>query len=145
MAKLIWETHFFLGPPSPGCPWPPTTTAQTREVGVRNGKPVFYKPAKLQQAEALLMEALRPHVPEAPITNHGVRLRVQWCFPLKGKHRDGEYKLTRPDTDNLQKLLKDCMTKLGFWVDDSLVCAELAEKFWAEKAGIFVEIKEMEP
>lgn len=27
--------------------------------------------------------------------------------------KDGEYKTTRPDTENLQKLLKDVMTGLG--------------------------------
>ena len=32
----------------------------------------------------------------------------------RGQHEDGEYRTTRPDTDNLQKLLKDCMTAVGF-------------------------------
>ncbi len=144
MRKILYESQFFLPPPFPGCEWPPTTTSQTREVGVRNGKPVFYKPDKLLKAEQLLKDMLRPWVPEAPITNHPVRLCVSWCFPIKGKHRNGEYKLTRPDTDNLQKLLKDCMTQLGFWVDDSLVCSEQIDKFWAEKPGIFIRIEEAE-
>ena len=47
---------------------------------------------------------------------------TKWCFP-KGKHSDGEYKATKPDTDNLQKMLKDVMTEVGFWKDDALVAS----------------------
>ena len=43
----------------------------------------------------------------------------------------------------LQKLLKDCMTACGFWKDDALVAAEMAEKFWAEIPGIYVRIEEI--
>ena len=38
---------------------------------------------------------------------------------LTGISWDGEYRTTKPDTDNLQKLLKDCMTATGFWTDDA--------------------------
>ena len=67
----------------------------------------------------------------------------RWCFP-KGRHRDGEYRVTRPDTDNLQKLLKDCMTQAGFWKDDAQVASELCEKFWAETPGIYIRISRWE-
>ena len=59
------------------------------------------------------------------------------------KHKDGEPMANKPDTDNLQKLLKDCMTKVGFWKDDALVCREIVEKFWADIPGIYIRIKEM--
>ena len=49
---------------------------------------------------------------------------------------------TKPDTDNLQKLFKDCMTKLGFWKDDARVASEIAEKFWSEVVGIYVRVEE---
>lgn len=69
-----------------------------------------------------------------------------WCFPLdKGKrHRDGEFKTSRPDTDNLQKLLKDCMTKAGFWKDDAQVCEEFVQKLWAALPGILIQVREMD-
>ncbi len=143
MPDVIRE--FFLPPPSGSIPWPPQTTAQTREVGVRpNGKPYFYKPAKLQQAESHLRNSLIFHMLPEPIRNKPIRLITKWLFPYTKGHHDGEYKLTRPDTDNLQKLLKDCMTDLGFWVDDSLVCSEIVEKFWADTPGIYVRIEVME-
>ena len=103
---------------------------------VVNGKPVFYEPADLKAARSKLKGHLAQHRPDAPMDGP-LRLLVKWCFP-KGKHKNGEYKTTKPDTDNLQKLLKDVMTDLGFWRDDALVALEIVEKFWADVPGIYV-------
>lgn len=121
---------------------PPTTTHQEKAVTVVNGKPVFYEPSELKAARAKLEAHLAQHKPEKKYTG-AVRLVVKWCFP-RGKHKDGEYKKTKPDTDNLQKLLKDVMTDLGFWKDDALVASEIIEKFWAEIPGIYISITELE-
>lgn len=119
---------------------PPSTTAQMHKVMVKNGKPVFYDPPKVKAAREKLLSHLYVHKPNKPFDT-GVRLIVRWCFPSQRRQRDGEYKITRPDTDNLQKLLKDCMTECGFWKDDALVCSELCEKFWANIPGIYVRIE----
>ena len=120
---------------------PPTVTHQEKQVAVKNGKPVFYEPQRLVNARVKLNANLMKHVPEQPYTS-GVRLIVKWCFP-NGRHHDGEYKITKPDTDNLNKLLKDCMTHCGFWKDDALVASEICEKFWAETSGIYVRIEDL--
>lgn len=120
---------------------PPTVTHQEHKVTVVHGKPVFYDPPELKVARDKLTAHLSGHRPAAPYSQ-GVRLVVKWCFP-RGKHRDGEYRITKPDTDNLQKLLKDCMTRLHFWTDDALVASEIAEKFWTELPGIFVRIESL--
>lgn len=120
---------------------PPTVTAQERQVTVRNGKPVFYDTPAIKDAKAKLCGALIRYRPKEPFTA-AVRLTVKWCFP-KGRHRDGEYKATRPDTDNLQKMLKDCMTKCGFWADDALVASEICEKFYAAVTGIYIRVEEL--
>ena len=83
---------------------------------------------------------LAGHVPDQKYTG-AVRLVTKWLFPVTGKHQNGEYKTTRPDTDNLQKMLKDVMTDLGYWKDDALVVSEITEKFWAERPGIYVCIE----
>ena len=70
--------------------------------------------------------------------------QVYGCKMLYTKHKDGEYRTQKPDTDNLQKLLKDCMTRCGFWKDDALVASETAEKLWAEAPGIYIRIEELE-
>ena len=121
---------------------PPETTHQEKQVSVRSGKPIFYEPEKLKAARAKLQAHLAKHVPEEKYTG-AVRVVVKWLFPITGKHRDGQYKTTKPDTDNLQKLLKDVMTDLKYWTDDALVASEIIEKFWAEQPGIYVCIEEL--
>jgi len=118
----------------------PTVTHQTKKVRVVNGKPMFYESADLKAARSKLMAHLGQHVPEKKYTGP-IRLITKWCFPITGKHTDGEYKYTKPDTDNLQKLLKDCMTDCGYWKDDALVVSEITEKFWANVPGIYIKIE----
>ena len=118
---------------------PPTVTHQEKQVTVVNGKPRFYEPRELKTARVKFRDALAPYKPEKPMTG-GVGLVVKWCFP-RGRHPDGSYRITKPDTDNLQKLLKDVMTELGFWEDDALVASEIVEKFWAERPGIFIYVE----
>lgn len=119
---------------------PPETTHQQKKVMISNGKPVFYEPAELQTAREKLMAHLSKHVPDKKYMGP-VRLTVKWCFPLIGKHEDGEWKYTKPDLDNSNKLLQDCMTKIGFWKDDSYVTSLITEKFWAKIPGIYIRIE----
>lgn len=122
---------------------PPTVTAQEHKVGIRNGRPYIYEPAALKQARSKLTAHLGQFAPDKPFTR-ALRLMVKWCFPCAGKHRNGEYRTTRPDTDNLNKMLKDCMTKVGFFKDDALVASEIIEKFWADKPGIYISLVTLE-
>lgn len=120
---------------------PPTVTHQEKQVHVVNGKPVFYEPTELKAARQKLMSHLAIYKPEKESTA-AIRMMTKWCFP-KGRHVDGEYRATKPDTDNLQKLLKDCMTAVGFWKDDAQVASEFVEKFWADIPGIYIRIEEL--
>lgn len=121
---------------------PPTITHQEHKIHVVNGKPYIYEPQELKTARSKLEAHLSKHIPKQMYEN-GVRLIVKWCFPISGKHKDGEYKTTKPDTDNLQKLLKDVMTKLHYWKDDAYVVSEIVEKFWADIPGIYICIMEV--
>lgn len=121
---------------------PPTCTAQEKQVRVVNGRPQFYDPSDVKAARTKLTAHLAQHRPAVRFDGVGVRLVVKWLFP-RGRHHDGTYRLTKPDTDNLQKLLKDCMTAVGFWRDDALVCSEIAEKFWAETPGIWISVEDV--
>ena len=123
---------------------PPTQTAQEKAWTVRKGKPVPYEPAELKAARAKLEAHLAQHRPKEPMQG-AIRLMVKWCFPMTGDHYNEEYKTTRPDTDNLQKMLKDAMTKLGFWKDDAQVASEIIEKFYAKIPGVFVHVEVLDP
>nr|DAN07947.1 MAG TPA: Endodeoxyribonuclease RusA [Caudoviricetes sp.] len=120
---------------------PPTITHQEKQVRVVHGKPMFYEPAELKVARTKLTDSISRFRPATPYKG-GVRLVVKWCFP-RGRHPDGSYRTTKPDTDNLQKLLKDCMTACGFWKDDALVASEIVEKFWAQVPGIYIRVEEL--
>lgn len=120
---------------------PPTCTHQEKKVHVINGKPIFYDPPEVKQARSKLCGHLAKYKPKQRY-EIGVRLIQKWCFP-RGQHEDGEYRITKPDTDNLPKLLKDCMTTVGFWKNDALVASEIIEKFWAEIPGIYIRVEEL--
>ena len=110
----------------------------------RDGCAVLHDTPELKDARAKLHAYLAPHAPAEPITGP-VRLLVKWLFPADGRHPDGAWKTTKPDTDNLDKALKDEMTRLHFWQDDAQVCSEISEKFWADLPGIYIEILPLTP
>ena len=123
---------------------PPTSTAQMKKVSVVHGRPVFYEPKPVKEAKALLISGLQWYVPEEPLEG-ALSLHTIWLYPKGKSHRDGQWRSTRPDTDNIEKLLKDCMTRLGFWKDDAQVARELIEKKWSGGAtGIRVVIESLE-
>ena len=128
---------------------PPTATAQQKGERVVGGYIHHYKKKNVAQAEAILRDALLPHVPEEPITDQPIILDVMWEFPYPKsakKHIHGvkRWKITRPDTDNLNKLLKDVMTDMGFWKDDALISLEQIWKVYSDDPGIEIYVETME-
>ena len=104
---------------------------------------MFYQPEKLNEAKRIFRLHLRPFKPKEPLVGP-VELHVSWLFPRGKRHKHKEWRVTKPDTDNLQKMLKDVMTDLGFWVDDAQVVKEHVEKIWSdEPTGISIEIIEL--
>ena len=106
------------------------------------GKPQFYEPSNLKAARATFTRLLKRNRPDAPLRG-AVRLLARWQFPHGKSHKDGEWKSTRPDTDNLQKLLKDCMTDAGFWKNDAQVASETCEKIWSATPGLYICAEEI--
>ena len=123
---------------------PPTVTHNAKQLHtfMRGGRPcaVLHDSPELKDARAKLHAHLAPHAPAAPLGGP-VRLVVKWLFPAEGRHPDGAWKTSRPDTDNLDKALKDEMTRLHFWQDDAQVASEISEKFWANTPGIFIRVE----
>ena len=116
---------------------PPTVTHQMHRVTVKNGKPQFFDSPELAKARADICARLEAFSPDAPFEGP-VALCVSWLF-RDAKGSEG-WKTTRPDTDNLQKLLKDCMTRTRFWIDDAQVCDERVLKRWSKSPGIFIAV-----
>ena len=107
---------------------PPTTTHNAKQLHayMKGGQPhaVLHDSPELKATRAKLHAYLAPHAPAKPIpAGRPVRLLVKWCFPSEGR-RNGAWRTSKPDTDNLEKALKDEMTRLHFWADDAQVCPE---------------------
>ncbi len=119
---------------------PPTKTHQEKQVNWDTR--TFYEPAELKAVRTKLTAHLAQHKPETPFEGP-VRLLTKWCFPITGKHADGEYKTSAPDCDNMIKTFKDCCTALGYWKDDAQVASEITEKFWSSVPGIYVKIENL--
>lgn len=117
----------------------PTVTAQQKRVNTKGAKPVYYDDHKLKQARSLLTAHIGQHYPGNTLMGP-VRLVVKWLYPMTKKSINGQYKTTKPDLDNANKLLQDCMTDIGFWKDDSQVASLTAEKFFSDVVGIYIEI-----
>ena len=67
---------------------------------------------------------------------------MKWMY--KRDVQTAMYKTTKPDLDNAQKLLMDCMTKAGFWKDDAEVSSMILEKFWvSDIPGIWIRVEEL--
>lgn len=119
---------------------PPRTTHQS---GTRISGKHTYKTKALKEAELYLEESLKPHVPGEPIDGP-IELVCTWGFEASNSRQNHCWKTTKPDTDNMQKTLKDVMTRMGFWKDDALVVHETCKKIWTDQPGIQIEIKEID-
>ncbi len=124
---------------------PPRATAQQKGERVVGGHVIHYTKANVKDAERLLMTAMLPHRPTAPIPKGtAVRLSVTYRFPTKVKRMWCRPKKTRPDLDNTQKLLQDVMTRLGFWEDDGQIAYLRLCKLWDENGSIDIDIEKWE-
>ena len=120
-------------------PTMPKGTAQQKGYNRKTGQ--YFKKAKLASAEYEFKVALIPYKPTTP-SDKPIVLKIWFAFDTKDKKKWGQPKPTRPDTDNYLKLFKDCMTEMGFWLDDSQVWDERVVKTYSEKATIMVSYEE---
>ena len=120
----------------------PTGTAQQRGVSIVNGHVHHYVKKNVQDAHDIYRAIFNLHRPSKPFKG-AVALRVSFYYPIDKakKHKDGEPKTSRPDTDNLVKLVKDVLTEVGYWGDDAQVAKELVTKSYSRVSGIYVSIE----
>ena len=101
--------------------------------------------SKGKKTQNELMMLLKEHAPNTPMEG-AVSVSISWTYPWRKsepkKHKMHGYKPcdTRPDIDNLCKMLFDCMTRVGFWNDDSQITSLSFKKGWGDNPGIGIEI-----
>jgi Holliday junction resolvase RusA-like endonuclease len=132
----------------------PTVTAQEKGIGRRrNGKPVVFEKPEIKAVRALFEDTIGAALgyqkkrgvihPDMPIRGP-VQLITKWIWPADAKHPEETWKITKPDTDNSLKLLKDSITDLKIWKNDSQVASEITEKSYGYWSGIYVEVKKLD-
>lgn len=117
---------------------PPTATHQQKKINW--AKRLIYESDQTKTARAKLTAHLAGHKPQEPIEGP-ITMSVIWVYPLVKGRKDGEPKATRPDIDNIQKLLLDCMTALGFWKDDAQITVMMVSKYYGEIPGIYIKLE----
>jgi Holliday junction resolvase RusA-like endonuclease len=106
------------------------------------GKMGNSKATKWKQEFMYKAKAYKPDKPfDCPLE---VTINFQYAY-LK-KHTKSEkgsllFKTTRPDLDNLEKMVLDSLTECGFMVDDSLVVVKKSSKTFWNFSQISIDIK----
>lgn len=130
---------------------PPKTTAQSTTRVFKNkytGKMFIGKTEKGATTRNELLALLYRFRPKTPFTKP-VKVVIRWQYPFlksetkKNREKGFVWCDKRPDCENICKLFNDCLTRLGFWTDDSLISVLHFEKFYSEKSGIYVSIEEL--
>ncbi len=118
---------------------PPTTTFQAKQINWK--KKVVYDSQEIKNIKQKFESYLYKFKPEKPLEG-AIEFSTVWIY--KSKTKETKPKTTKPDLDNMNKLLQDAMTKLQFWKDDSQITRLTIEKWWGEVPGIWIRIEESE-
>lgn len=98
-----------------------------------------YDPGTAEGWKSSIAQAAKSFVPSQPIEGP-IALYAYFTMPRPGGHygkKGGQpylkdkaphYVTSKPDLDNLEKALMDCLTLLGFWHDDAQVCVKHSGK-----------------
>lgn len=124
---------------------------------VIHGKPTarVYDAGTAEAWKGYIALAARPHVPPTPLDGP-IRLDAHFIFARPRKHyrtgkRSHELRpdapllhTSKPDRDNLDKALCDCLTQIGMWKDDAQVCAGEILKTFGDQPGAVIRVSVME-
>lgn len=129
----------------------PTAQARARH-GVVNGHSMTFKATSQRANEQTLDALLAPHAPAAPIMG-AVVLEFRAIFPpaksASKKDRAAmlrglKHHTKKPDLDNIEKQLKDAMTRLQFWHDDRQVVMCIKKKVYGPNGRWEVCVREVQ-
>lgn len=120
----------------------PGSTPQQRKAG---GGAASHPTQGLRYARAAWRALVEPYRPAKPMRG-AVELTVNLCYHTADRKKlEARYKTTRPDGDNMLKIIKDAMTGAGFWEDDAQVAVECIVRSWTNQAeSVIIEALELE-
>lgn len=122
-------------------PMRPSGQERVRFMIKRSRRGIFgiaYKSAKARRLEAwirnLIQEAYRGDPEKGPIA---IFIDAYLIPPKRNQYL--HFPLKRPDIDNIAKLIIDCCSKIAF-EDDKQICSLYAQKCFADREGISINI-----
>lgn len=125
----------------------PTNTSQEKGINWR-ARRVFTKDEILYQMNEYkykIRNYMQQHQLTAPAFSGPVVMIQYFTFESPRKKLWGTPKDTKPDNDNISKLLSDCLEDLGFFeVGDQQVTHSLVIKTWGPKPSVEIFIEELE-
>jgi Holliday junction resolvase RusA-like endonuclease len=126
-------------------PGKPTPKARARTLKTGHS----YTPKPTQLAEAKVLECYLAKYRTAPPLDEPLAVHAEVMFvvpPSWSKKRKAEafYHVSRPDADNLGKLVTDALNGVAF-TDDALICDLRVTKHYRQTEGIRVVISDMAP
>ena len=123
---------------------PPSTTFQKKGWKVtKSGRPYQYDKPETKEVRAKLAAHMAAFRPEAPLKGP-IDMSVRYFYMETENHPSGTFKTTKPDLDNLNKLLGDTLQEQRFIKDDKDVCHLDILKIYSDAPGIMIRLAEME-
>lgn len=119
----------------------PRTTAQQKRYNRKTG--VYFDSdaiaaARFYYEQRFIRARVKANM-SAPIETP-VRLGVYMGYKAKRKKDIGQPKTTRPDNDNIVKLIQDCLMSAGIIKDDSIIYDLRVLKKWTATEYIYINI-----
>ena len=117
----------------------------------RGGSARVYDPGTAEGWKGAIALAAREHLPTAPLQGP-IRVSATLMFRRPKAHyiagkverglRPGAplYHTGKPDRDNCEKAVTDCLTTLGMWRDDGQVCGGEVVKVYSDAPGAEIRI-----
>lgn len=134
MINLEWKlfAKFFAAGKPKGQPRP--------RAFVRGKHAAVYDASTAEGWKSLIAMAAKGYIPPTPIDGP-VRLDALFWMPRpkrlmrKNDPAGPVVHASKPDRDNLDKAVLDCLTAIGMFADDAQVCSGTIEKFYHTKDG----------
>lgn len=126
-----------------------STTAQQKGEGIRGNRIIHYEKAKVtelrEEYEVAIRKAMRLQKMTAPRLKGPVEMEVIYYYGTKDKKKLKQfYKDTKPDEDNVNKLLQDVLDDFHFFdKSDGQVARLIFTKCWDHKPHIYIKMKEL--
>ena len=125
----------------------PKGTAQMKGTSFQGGRIHHYEKKEVKFTRNmyhLKIISAAGGLAKLPHFNRAVSCSVTFFYSIKQRKKWGLPKTSKPDCDNMVKLLLDVMTDLQIWNDDATVAHLEVSKFYAEKPAILIVVEPME-